>query len=279
MASILTERPGMWSANTLRQEARRYAIKFTPININTSGLSYKVIDEATPTSDNTQTYLLPPLTQIDGVSTEAARHIIQTRLHKPILSFDDAYTRLNLAIDTWEALIRAGTFPGKRHELLYALHSKTHRSGQQPLFTSNDPAPLPEQTFATRFAWDFELKHFSEHEVHPLDLVRRQLIDMGVTPLPKVNYGDTLTAGMVVAKQKPPTAKGFAFFMLEDGSTRAQLTISPQLWAEHREMLQQARILITQAYASKQGQALSLRAEQIWGLEAPVASRGGYAWG
>jgi error-prone DNA polymerase len=95
----------------------------------------------------------------------------------------------------------------------------------------------------------------------------------------KVNYGDTLTAGMVVAKQKPPTAKGFAFFMLEDGSTRAQLTISPQLWAEHREMLQQARILITQAYASKQGQALSLRAEQIWGFESPVASREGYAWG
>lgn len=264
MASILTERPGMWSANTLRQESRRYGIKFKPININTSGLSYKVIDE--PTEQDMQTYLLPPLTQIDGVSTEAARYIIQTRLNKPILSFDDAYARLDLPTDTWEALIRAGAFNGKRHELLYALHSKPHRSGQQPLFNHNDPAPLPNQAFATRFAWDFDLKHFSEHEVHPLDLVRRQLLDMGVTSLTKVNYGDVLTAGMVVAKQKPPTAKGFAFFMLEDGSTRAQLTISPQLWTEHREMLQQARILITQAHASKQGQALSLRAAQLWVL-------------
>jgi DNA polymerase III alpha subunit len=63
----------------------------------------------------------------------------------------------------------------------------------------------------------------------------------------KVSDGDILTANMVVAKQKPPTAKGFAFFMLEDGSARAQLTISLQLWAKHREILQQARMLITQA--------------------------------
>ena len=70
-------------------------------------------------------------------------------------------------------------------------------------------------------------------------------------------------AGIVVAKQRPPTAKGFAFYVLEDGPLRIQVVISPDLWQCEREVLRGTRTLIVSGQLEKRGKAWTIKAEQL----------------
>jgi error-prone DNA polymerase len=115
-----------------------------------------------------------------------------------------------------------------------------------------------------RLTWDFEVKGYSTHPVHPMDLVRARALELGATPmarLPKVGF--VTTAGLIAARQRPPTAKGFAFYVLEDGLHRIQVIISPSVWDEYRVLLRDARFLVVEGMLTSEAQAWTLKAESI----------------
>lgn len=111
---------------------------------------------------------------------------------------------------------------------------------------------------------DLDTKGISESGRHPLDAHRARLRDVGCVPLAGLRHGQwAWTAGLVVTKQRPPTAKGFAFFVLEDASTRVQTIISPDLWEAHRVLLRDAWALIVQGEATVQGRAVTVRVQRL----------------
>lgn len=64
----------------------------------------------------------------------------------------------------------------------------------------------------------------------PAGVHRGRLRDLGCGPLGSLRQGQNVwTAGLIVARQRPPTAKGFAFYVLEDAIGRVQAVISPDL--------------------------------------------------
>ncbi len=106
---------------------------------------------------------------------------------------------------------------------------------------------------------------------HPLDAHRTRLRDLGCVPLGNLRHGQSAwTAGLVVARQRPPTAAGFAFYVLEDGFHRVQAIISPDLWEAHRQLLRDAAILIVQGTAQVNGRSVTLRVERLSGMGAPL---------
>ena len=106
---------------------------------------------------------------------------------------------------------------------------------------------------------------------HPLDAHRSRLRDLGCVALGSLRHGQSVwTAGLVVARQRPPTAAGFAFYVLEDGSHRVQAIISPDLWEAHRQLLRDASVLIVQGVAAVNGQSVTLRVERLCGLPAAI---------
>ena len=124
--------------------------------------------------------------------------------------------------------------------------------------------PLTNLGTKEQVVWDYALKSFNEWGVHPIDLMRQELTSLGATPmarLPKQGY--VTTAGQVVSKQKPPTAKDYAFFDIEDGPQRAQIIISPALGDTHRAMLVEVRVLLVSGWLEKRGKAWTIRAEKI----------------
>jgi error-prone DNA polymerase len=100
-----------------------------------------------------------------------------------------------------------------------------------------------------------------------MDLLRGRLEELGATPIPLLRPGPALTAGLVVAKQKPPTARGYAFYVLEDGPHRLQAVIPPEVWARRYPTLRDARVLLVQG--ALQGGAM--RVEEVWDLEGSTA--------
>lgn len=67
----------------------------------------------------------------------------------------------------------------------------------------------------------------------------------------------------MIARQRPPTAKGFAFYVIEDGPLRMQVVIPPDMWERERDLLREARVLVVTGMIEKKGRAWTLRAEQL----------------
>lgn len=62
--------------------------------------------------------------------------------------------------------------------------------------------------------------------------------------------------------------------MIEDGPTRGELIISPDLWDSHRPLLRDASALVADVVVEDTGYLLSLLAERLFALPAPIRVRG-----
>ena len=122
-------------------------------------------------------------------------------------------------------------------------------------------------------------KGVSESGRHPMDAHRARLRDLGAVPLGALKHGQyAWTAGLIVARQRLGTARGFAFFVLEDRHHRLQLIISPKLWEENLHLLRDASALIVYGEVRVNGRSVMLRAERLAGLGMAVRTEG-YAYG
>jgi len=279
LAAIMTEEPGMWSASTKRQEARAWGVPMLPFDINAGGVHYRC-----ERLEDGRKAVRPPLCAITGVSQDTARAILLGRLRfGPFRNLDDLFQRLTLERETLEALVRAGAFDAlqPRREALYRAGALSHAQapGQRALFAAVPELPdLPSLSTAERMVWDYQTTHFSTLEMHPLDLVRDQLRELRAVPLARARRlprkAGVRSAGLVVGRQRPGTAKGFAFFVLEDGPDRAQLIIPPDLWDEQRQLLRDASVLITDAIVEDTGHQLMLKALVLYPLPAPIYIEG-----
>lgn len=100
--------------------------------------------------------------------------------------------------------------------------------------------------------------------LHPLDPQRARLRDLDCEALVDLKHGAACWAvRVIVAKQRPPTAKGFAFYVLEDPSGRMQAIISPDLWEAHRVLPWDARALIVQGQVTRQQRAVTVRVDRL----------------
>ncbi len=269
-AVFFTAHPGMWPRETLRMTCQRRGVPLLGLDINRSAPSFRV-----EVKDGRKA-VRTGLTALKGMTQELAREIRWESSRQPFSEVADFMQRVSPPANVLESLVRAGAFDAlqPRREALFAAYAlaEVSSTGQTPLFDLQPDAPLlrPAGT-TTRLAWDLELLQLSGSRLHPLDLMRWQLRDMGVTPLPQVRFaGPVRTAGLVVGLQKPPTARGVAFAMIEDGPRLAQVIIRPELWQEYYTLLRDAKLLVVEGKAFHSGITLSIQAEKL--LPAPAAA-------
>ncbi len=74
------------------------------------------------------------------------------------------------------------------------------------------------------------------------------------------------TAGAVIVRQRPSTAKGFVFLTLEDETGMAQAIIRPDLFRKERSLITGSPGLVVEGILQKQDGALSVKAEKFWNL-------------
>ena len=264
-APLLSEDPGMWPRATIVQEARRKGVGFSRVQVNLSGLTYQV-----ERNEDGSKSIRVPLTSIKAVSEKVARKVVLERLARgPYTGVKDLFERVALNRDTLEALARAGAFDSlqERRNALYQIGALVHLQSPalKPMLSAlPDTPPLPSLDVWEQVAWDYHLKGLNEWGVHPVDLIRQQLLALGAMPMVRLpSHGYITTAGVVIAKQRPPTAKGFAFYVLEDGPLRIQVVISPDMWQRERHTLQGARIFVVAGQFGKRGEAWTLRADTL----------------
>src|SRR5438105_8200752 len=106
--------------------------------------------------------------------------------------------------------------------------------------------PLADMTLAERITADFQGTGMSTGP-HPIALVRPLLDARGIlraADLATLPDGTRVeTAGTVVVRQRPGTAKGFFFVTLEDETGFANAIVTPQRFAQDRTVLTTAPAL------------------------------------
>ena len=271
-AALLTEHPGMWSRQTLRQELRRWRVPLLPLDINRSHPDYRVERQA-----NTVKAIRPALTSASGLSLKRAQEIALDRFEGgPYQGLEDYYQRVPTDGRLLSALVRAGAF-----DALEGAHRRATYYKAKALLNTRPPdaAPLLEglgdipdltpMTLKQTVHTDHESKGFSEHDLHLMDFYRQELRAIGITPLPTLRrfVGRRVrTAGLFAQLQKPPTAKGAAFIMIEDGPVRVQVVTPPEVWQRCWKELRHATILVVEGRVDRLGMHASVQAERFWNL-------------
>ena len=74
------------------------------------------------------------------------------------------------------------------------------------------------------------------------------------------------TAGTVITRQRPGTAKGFVFLTLEDETGVANIIVRPDLFARDRLTIVEEPFLIVDGVLQNQDGVTSIRAEQVQGM-------------
>ncbi|MGZ3676952.1 MAG: DNA polymerase III subunit alpha [Ktedonobacterales bacterium] len=135
--------------------------------------------------------------------------------------------------------------------------------------TAQAVPPLPALDRDARLALDYTLLGLSAG-VHPMHLSRRTLRRRGVqtiADLRDVPAGRMVrVAGWPISAQRPPTAKGMGFLVLEDETGRLPVALPPQIAMELHRLIRSARIVAVVGRVERVRWYRSLLAFQICDL-------------
>jgi len=131
-------------------------------------------------------------------------------------------------------------------------------------------SPLPVMTPAERLVADYAGAGLTIGP-HPMSFRRHELSMRGILPaaeLRRIRTGRRVrTAGMVITRQRPGTAKGFVFLTLEDETGVANIIVRPDFYEKEKFTLVEAPFLIVEGIVQTEDGVTAIRAEKAWPLE------------
>ena len=283
LAAVLEHKPGFFPLHTILEEARLMGVTVLPPCVLWSGVAYSLekIGE--------ETAIRVPLTQIAQMATENAARIVLERALAPFDSLDDLFRRVQLPPDLWDNLARSGALDafGSRREVLWHLGRlqklvpkiPTEQLSFEDLRLPRDHVLLEMPSLAQEISWDFAICHLTTGP-HPLALKRFQLQRLGAKTIRELFALPTgtrvLVAGAVISRQRPPTAKGFCFLILEDESGRLPTAMPPQTFERFERTVREPGLVVEgvleappeEKRGGKVGVYRSIFIEKIWSLDA-----------
>ena len=273
-ASILNSLPmGFYGPSQLIQDAQRHGVVVRGIDVNHSDweCTLERIDDADSVSHRNlkgSTWALPGgdsqrshalrlgLGLVRGLPKSVGTIIVESRKKAGAFrDLADMVQRTKLGQATVLHLADAGALmsivPDRRAALWQSMaQEKSQRD--LPLFAAagvdeDDPLPeaLKEMSPLEVVYSDYQTTGISLNG-HPMAFCRETLLAMRVVSadsLPATTNGKYIrTAGLVVLRQRPATAKGITFVTLEDETGSINLVIRPGIWKEYYSVCKQSNV-------------------------------------
>ena len=107
---------------------------------------------------------------------------------------------------------------------------------------------------------------------HPMELLREELgpeVALAVELETMRDGGAVEVAGMVVARQRPATAKGVVFMLLEDESGTINLVIPPPVFERHRAEVRATPLVRASGRLERRQGAINVVVSHLARLERP----------
>jgi error-prone DNA polymerase len=261
-AALLRHQPmGFYPPHVVVSEARRRGVEIRSVDVAASAVRATVEGEA----------IRLGLGVVGGLGETGGEQVAQARLGGPFRSLADFCRRTRLGRRAVEALIWAGAFDGwgvPRRQLLWDLRAALEAAESPPGLELEMPEERARFAFLSPQGrlWT-EVAHTGiASREHLVTLVAPQLRAMGVTPSRELaeapDGGKVWVGGVVVSRQRPPTAGGVAFLALEDEGGLVNVVLKPEVYEASRKALRSVFVVV-EGQLQRRGEAISVLARRV----------------
>jgi error-prone DNA polymerase len=258
LCSLLNAQPmGFYPPASLVRDAQRRGVEVRQPDINLSEAGCSLDDGAVRIG----------LAYVKSVGEDDAKLLVAERTANGLYrGIGELARRAPLDARELEALVTSGACDrwGPRRKLLWELglvfRPHTVQRENTQLTLSLDPTTatpeLPELTDWERMLADYAGTSVSV-DVHPLTLLRPHLAAGVLTSaelLEAPHRGQVAFAGLAVARQRPATARGVVFMLLEDELGQVNLIVAPEVYERYRAVVRGEPLLLVRGRYERVGE-------------------------
>lgn len=284
--ALLNSQPmGFYAPAQIVKCAQRHGVQVRPVDVNQSRW-----DCTLEKIENTDRHAVRlGMRMVQGLAANDAARIVAARMNSSFESVDDMWRRSGVPAEALVQLAEADAFrPSlalERRDALWAI--KALRDEPLPLFAA--AADRENRTIAEQQEPDVSLRQMTEgHNVvedyghvgltlrdHPLSFLRRDLAKRSiVTCHHAMSARDgrwLMTAGLVLVRQKPGSAKGVVFITIEDETGPANVVVWPTLFERLRSIILGASMMAINGRIQREGDVVHLVAQQLFDLSGDLS--------
>jgi error-prone DNA polymerase len=271
LCALLNEQPmGFYPPASLVRDAQRRGVDVLPPNVNRSAAKARMEDGTVRVG----------LEYVAGIGEDDAKALVEVRdAGGPFVDVVQLAQRAPLSQEQLETLVASGAcdcFGGSRRRLLWELGLVPRsasvpgsRGTEQQLALPLDPTvetpELREHTEWERMLADYRTTSLSVG-THPLQLLRPHLDQAILTSeqLANCRHGRRVrVAGMAVARQRPSTANGVVFMLLEDEHGQFNLIVPPPVYERHRALVRGESLLLAHGRFEKHDRNMNVLVDKL----------------
>ncbi|HEY7196624.1 MAG TPA: error-prone DNA polymerase [Gaiellaceae bacterium] len=279
LCALLNAQPmGFYPPASLVRDAQRHGVEVRPPDVNRSGSKCLIEGDAVRVG----------LGYIRSIGEEPAQALVAEREERgAFTSVRELAQRAPVDRPALEALVASGACDGfgwPRRQLLWRLglapRSVSVGAGgdERQLSLAIEPTSeipeLMEQTDWERMLADYRLTSLSVG-VHPLELLRPHLpgeVLSSAELLEQPHEARVAVAGLVVARQRPATANGVVFMLIEDEHAQTNLIVPPPVYERYRPIVRGEPLVLARGRYERYERNRNVVVDEIVTL-APLARR------
>ncbi|MGH6811399.1 MAG: error-prone DNA polymerase [Methylocella sp.] len=289
-AALLNAQPmGFYAPAQIVRDAHDHGVEVRPVCVNASRWDCTL----EPTGGEGRFAVRLGLRMVHGLANADAAAIVAARADLPFACVDDLRRRAGAPAASLVRLAEADAFRPSlklaRREALWAI--KALRDEPLPLFAAaslreartvpeiHEPAvALRPMTAGGEVVEDYGHVGLTLRS-HPVSFLREDLRRQRIVTCAEAMQardGRSLrTAGLVLVRQMPGSAKGVMFITIEDETGIANLVIWPKLYERQRRVILSARMMAVHGRIQREGEVVHLVAHRLNDLTSALASVGG----
>jgi error-prone DNA polymerase len=273
--AILNNQPmGFYSPAVLVKDAQRHGLKMKPIDVQASEWHCNIDHEA----DGSLSVRIG-LCYARRLRRQTAKALVQARtLGGPFRSAEDialrvpAFDRKELALLARIGALNKVDGIQHRRDALWQVERAGKPEGpllrQRSEWLKDDSENLPLRQMSTeeRLVADYAGTGLTTGQ-HPMHYRRPELNRHGILSAGQLKHrqdGEFVrTAGCVIARQRPGTAKGFIFISMEDETGIANVIVTPDLYDRNRVLVTRSKFLLVEGKLQNQDSVIHVKAERL----------------
>jgi error-prone DNA polymerase len=288
-AALLNAQPmGFYAPAQIVRDARDHGVDVRPVCVNASRFDCTL----EPTGEEARFAVQLGLRMVHGLANAYAAALVAARADNPYASIDDLWRRAGVPTAAIVQLAEADAFRSSlklaRREALWAI--KALHDEPLPLFaaaSTREARTVPElhepsvilrpMTAGSEVVEDYGHVGLTLRS-HPISFLRgdlhRQRMVSCAEAMQARNGCWLRTAGLVLVRQMPGSAKGVVFITIEDETGIANLVIWPKLYERQRRVILSAGMMAIHGRIQREGEVVHLVAHQVTDLSNALASVG-----
>jgi error-prone DNA polymerase len=261
---------GFYPPASLVRDAQRRGVETLPPDVNASAATATIDDGAVRIG----------LDYVASLGADGAEAVVAAREEGgPFRDVADLARRVRLERPLLEALVRSGAcdcLGERRRDLLWELGlvvrpqtvAGSGGEAQQLALPLDATVETPELRDLT--PWERMLGEYRGTSVsvgtHPIELLRPHLPaeTLTSTQLNAQRHGSRVAfAGMAVARQRPATANGIVFMLLEDEGGHVNLIVPPAVYDRHRAVVRGEPLLLARGRFERVGENRNVLVDRL----------------